>query len=202
MSARMRLPARRAAETLTLEFAGLRYTVTIGHFPDGRLGEVFIANHKAGNASNTAVRDAGILLSLLLQHSCAAEVIADAVSRDGDGTPSGVTGAVLDLITRRGPTVKILGVDPGIHSGLAIVTLSDDAAPPLIAATGIPLTGIKQRVDAIALQNWITQHTSQDAYIERGQAMPQQPDTPYRAIRAIVLTPSPHHEGAHRGEAR
>jgi len=31
---------------------------------------------------------------------------------------------------------------------------------------------------------------------------PRQPDTPYRAIRAIVLTPSPHHEGAHRGEAR
>jgi hypothetical protein len=31
-----------------------------------------------------------------------------------------------------GPTMKILGVDPGIHGGLAIVTLSDDAAPPLV----------------------------------------------------------------------
>jgi hypothetical protein len=28
------------------------------------------------------------------------------------------------------------------------------------------------------------------------------PDTPYRAIRAIALAPSPRHEGAHRGEAR
>lgn len=32
--------------------------------------------------------------------------------------------------------------------------------------------------------------------------LPGEPDTPYRAIRAIALTPSPHHEGAHRGEAR
>ena len=32
--------------------------------------------------------------------------------------------------------------------------------------------------------------------------LPSEPDTPYRAIRAIVLTPSPHQEGAHRGEAR
>jgi len=32
--------------------------------------------------------------------------------------------------------------------------------------------------------------------------LPGEPDMPYRAIRAIVLTPSPHHEGAHRGEAR
>src|SRR5262245_52627745 len=31
--------------------------------------------------------------------------------------------------------------------------------------------------------------------------LPGEPDTPYRTIRAIVLSPSPHHEGAHRGEA-
>src|SRR5262245_10644261 len=29
-----------------------------------------------------------------------------------------------------------------------------------------------------------------------------EPETPFRTIRAIVLTPSPHDEGAHRGEAR
>jgi hypothetical protein len=58
---RERLPDRRSAETLALEFAGLRYTVTIGRFPgDGRLGEVFVANHKRGNAADVVVRDAGI----------------------------------------------------------------------------------------------------------------------------------------------
>ena len=32
--------------------------------------------------------------------------------------------------------------------------------------------------------------------------LPGQPDTPFRMIKAIVLTASPHREGAHRGEAR
>jgi hypothetical protein len=32
--------------------------------------------------------------------------------------------------------------------------------------------------------------------------LPGEPDTPFRAIKTIVLTASPHHEGAHRGEAR
>ena len=65
------------------------------------LGEVFIRNHKAGNTSDTAVRDAGILISLLLQHGCTAETIANAISRNGDGSPSGVIGTVLDLIARQ-----------------------------------------------------------------------------------------------------
>ena len=101
MSPRERLPDRRLAETLDLEFAGLRYTVAIGRFPDGRSGEVFVANCKVGNAADVAVRDAGILISLLLQHGCAAETISHAISRNGDGTPAGVIGAVIDLVTRR-----------------------------------------------------------------------------------------------------
>ena len=59
MTARARLPDRRPAETFDLEFEGLRHTVSIGHFPDGRSGEVFVANCKVGNAADVAVRDAG-----------------------------------------------------------------------------------------------------------------------------------------------
>jgi hypothetical protein len=69
--------------------------------PDGRLGEIFVANHKRSNAADVVVRDAGILMSLLLQHGCAVGVIANAISRDADGSPSGVIGAVLDLIAER-----------------------------------------------------------------------------------------------------
>jgi hypothetical protein len=32
--------------------------------------------------------------------------------------------------------------------------------------------------------------------------LPGDPDTPFRTIKAIVLAPSPHCEGAHRGAAR
>ena len=62
MTARLRLPNRRRAETLTLEHAGLKYKVTIGYFDDGTPAEAFVSNHKAGNASDVAARDAGILL--------------------------------------------------------------------------------------------------------------------------------------------
>ena len=68
MSPRERLRNRRLAEPLDLEFAGLRYKVAIDRFPDDRSGEVLVANCKVGNAADVAVRDAGMLISLLLQH--------------------------------------------------------------------------------------------------------------------------------------
>ena len=74
------------------------------------------------------------------------------------------------------PTMKILGIDPGIHGGLAIVTFSDDAAPELVAATDIPIYGTKakERVDVAALRSWIEPHHPYHALIERAQAMPNQ----------------------------
>jgi crossover junction endodeoxyribonuclease RuvC len=74
------------------------------------------------------------------------------------------------------PTVKILGVDPGIHGGLAIVTFSDDADPELVAATDIPICGTKakERVDVAALRSWLGPHHPHHALIERAQAMPKQ----------------------------
>ena len=74
------------------------------------------------------------------------------------------------------PTVEILGVDPGIHGGLAIVALSDDAAPQLVDAIDIPVIGAdaKERVDVAALRSWIETHHPHHALIERAQAMPRQ----------------------------
>ena len=47
---RMRLPERRAAETVRLECDGTQFMVTIGFYPDGRPGEVF--THGARSGSN------------------------------------------------------------------------------------------------------------------------------------------------------
>ena len=71
---------------------------------------------------------------------------------------------------------NILGVDPGIRGGLAIVSIGANAAPCLIDAIDIPVTGVgaKERVDAIAIRNWIAPHAPQHALIERAQAMPKQ----------------------------
>jgi crossover junction endodeoxyribonuclease RuvC len=74
------------------------------------------------------------------------------------------------------PVTTILGVDPGIRGGLAIIAVDDGAAPRLVDAIDIPVTGTgaKERVDAIALRDWIVTHKPQQAYIERAQVMPEQ----------------------------
>jgi crossover junction endodeoxyribonuclease RuvC len=76
-----------------------------------------------------------------------------------------------------GNAMNILGVDPGIRGGLAIVSIdANGGAPILIDAIDIPVAGVgaKERVDALAIRTWILQHAPQHALIERAQAMPQQ----------------------------
>jgi crossover junction endodeoxyribonuclease RuvC len=72
--------------------------------------------------------------------------------------------------------VKILGIDPGVRGGLAIVMINDGAAPQLVDAIDIPVTGVgaKERVDVLALRTWVIAHQPQHALIERAQAMPKQ----------------------------
>jgi len=72
--------------------------------------------------------------------------------------------------------VKVLGVDPGVRGGLAIVMINDGAAPQLVDAIDIPVTGggAKERVDVLAIRTWIAAHQPQHALIERAQAMPKQ----------------------------
>jgi len=71
---------------------------------------------------------------------------------------------------------RILGVDPGVRGGLAIVEINDGAAPQLVDAIDIPTVGIKakERVDVIALQEWLLQHGPAQGFVERAQAMPRQ----------------------------
>lgn len=49
---RQRLPNRRTSETFAFECKGLPYFATISRFGDGRLGEIFLASHKAGSAAD------------------------------------------------------------------------------------------------------------------------------------------------------
>jgi hypothetical protein len=87
-----------------MEHCGLRYTISYSRFDDGTVAECFINNHKRGNASDVAARDGGILVSLLLQHNCPIETISRALSRNADGSASGVLAAVLDRVAEpQGP---------------------------------------------------------------------------------------------------
>ena len=95
---RERLTNRRASENFTFELDGLRFTATVSRFPDGRLSELFLYNHKAGNQVDTNARDAAILLSFALQHGADIDAIRKALCRDSRGRALGPIGKALDLL--------------------------------------------------------------------------------------------------------
>jgi hypothetical protein len=95
---RQRLPDRRQSENFTFEVNGLRFTATFARFADGRIGELFLNNHKAGNQSDTNARDAAIILSFALQHGADIEAIRMALCRDSNGRALGPISAALDLL--------------------------------------------------------------------------------------------------------
>ena len=98
MTMRRRLPDRRACESFSLECAGLTYTATVAWFPDGKIGELFLANHKSNSAADTNARDAAITFSIAVQHGADPEVIRRALCRDGQGRAIGPLGTALDII--------------------------------------------------------------------------------------------------------
>jgi hypothetical protein len=100
---RERLPNRRPAETFELEVAGLKYTATVGRFLDGRIGELFLCNHKSNSAADTNARDAAIAFSFAIQHGADLEMIRKALSRDSQSRATGPLGAALDIIAGEAP---------------------------------------------------------------------------------------------------
>jgi hypothetical protein len=98
MTNRNRLPNRRSAESFELEVEGLRYTATVGRFPDGTIGEFFLNNHKSNSSADSAARDSAIVLSIALQHGADLETIRRALCHDSHGRASGLLGAALDII--------------------------------------------------------------------------------------------------------
>jgi len=69
---RHHLPNRRLAETFDFTSEGMAFKATVARFPDGRLAEIFLSNHKAGSAADTASRDSAIVASIALQHGAGA----------------------------------------------------------------------------------------------------------------------------------
>jgi len=95
---RHRLANHRGSLTFDVECHGLCYTVTASRFADGRLGEIFITNHKAGSTAGILASDAAIAASQALQCGCPADVLRNALCRDGERRACGSLGAALDVL--------------------------------------------------------------------------------------------------------
>ena len=101
---RRALPQRRAAETFDLQFWNQLFTVTIGFYADGTPGEVFIDGCKAGTDIELIARDAGVLLSLALQHGVPPKTIRHAVTRGVSEEPASILGAVVEALPSSFPS--------------------------------------------------------------------------------------------------
>jgi hypothetical protein len=99
MSTRRILPQRRSAETFQLRFWNQQFTITVGHYPDGTPGEVFIDGGKSGQDVQSTARDAAVVLSLALQYGAPIETIQHAVTRSGNGEAASILGAIIDQLS-------------------------------------------------------------------------------------------------------
>lgn len=100
MPHREALPGRRSCENLKIEANGVFMIMTVGYYPDGRPGEVFVSDIKSGVTADAISRDAAVMLSLALQHGIELDVMAKAVTRDGAGKASSFMGALIDQLIR------------------------------------------------------------------------------------------------------
>ena len=101
---RRSLPNRRSAETFKFRFRAQRasYHVTMGYYPDDKLGEVFLSTNQTGSETEAIAHDFATLISLLLQHGCSLETIHNTLTLDRDGTPATLAGTVTDLLIKNG----------------------------------------------------------------------------------------------------
>jgi hypothetical protein len=104
------LPTRRPSTTVDAiwQDQGLsvphELTVTVGLYPDGRPGEVFVNTAKGGQMQ-AVLADACVLVSLLLQHGVSPADMAKSLGRvpdlsrgKGDTAPASPIGAVVEAL--------------------------------------------------------------------------------------------------------
>jgi ribonucleoside-diphosphate reductase alpha chain len=95
---RVRLPDRRRSLSFSFDCNGLKYTATVSFYSDGRLGEVFLGNHRADSHADACARDAAILASIALQFGAPLDVLCRALLRDQRGNAATPIGIALDLL--------------------------------------------------------------------------------------------------------
>lgn len=106
---RQRLENRRPSERIPFEHNGKRGEIRVG-FPvevraDGiaiaeQPGELFIIYGMVGSDVEAAARDAGLILSIAMQHGIDLRTFAISITRGDDGRPASVTGAAIEKIVQ------------------------------------------------------------------------------------------------------
>ena len=103
MSDRERLPNRRVSELVDFEHAGRRWTLTVGRFADGRVGEVFLDTPKASAIGEIAA-------SVAFQHGAPLETVRHALA-DRRAGPLGAALALIDAYQAQHKDSQQTGAD-------------------------------------------------------------------------------------------
>jgi hypothetical protein len=72
--------------------------MSVGYYPDGAMGEVFLDAAKQNSALDAFAADTAILISLLLQYGATPAEIGHALRRMPDGAAASLVGAVIDRL--------------------------------------------------------------------------------------------------------
>lgn len=99
---REKLPNRRRRTPIEFEIDGHTYKGGAGHYPDGRVGEVFLTAGKTGTSLQVMTSDAAVAASIALQFGAPLEVLQKAFLRNEDGKPSGPLGKMFDILVEGG----------------------------------------------------------------------------------------------------
>jgi ribonucleoside-diphosphate reductase alpha chain len=110
MTARERLPNRRAAVTHDLVVGAASYSATLGFDRAGRPREVFLSGAKSGSDMGAVLADVGVAISVALQCGVMAAAMAASVGCAGiPPEPISVIGAALRLIASYEGAVDVDG---------------------------------------------------------------------------------------------
>ncbi len=80
MSDRQRPPNKRPSVAFEFEHEGHRYRASISRFDSGELAEIFLDTGKVNSPKQTHAETSAILVSLLLQHGVAVDVIRHSIA--------------------------------------------------------------------------------------------------------------------------
>lgn len=97
------IPHRRQIETVECEFEGIRFYMTMGFYPGGRVGEIQVSGFKHGAHVDSMMQDACALISALLQRFVSPLALHDMMARKSDGGPASLIGATVFCLVESVP---------------------------------------------------------------------------------------------------
>jgi hypothetical protein len=100
MSARRRLANRHESETFSYKHGEHKFHASVSRFDDGLPAEIFLNTGKAGSDAQLFMRDASILLSLLLQYGADLDSIGRSLTRNPNGSAASAVGRAVDIVRK------------------------------------------------------------------------------------------------------